>query len=344
MKHLNWLFVLLFLINYVPLSIGNPIITEISTSEPVNNSEEFVSTDKEEQTFIGLTNSFVTVTESEVDNSTLQEEWNSTSHDNVVSTIPIEQKEEDNENKNISVSSNQDYETEEPKFTTETTSIKQLEGDNIEDLLNSLMNKLKVPLDNWMNYHYIMAMKSPDGSIYVPQNHTQSTREHLITLLGFAEEIVSSKNGITNMNTSIEQNLSTPTEWTIGEVINPGNDTSVNADNQSIHDFDNDKDKQWNVTDDNTTSLIQFNDNVKQTSTGMSEDFELTNVGNQTDGEFLNELLENDETVNISDDIDVISSNETLLEPSIGNNDRNGTVELIENDQQGTHNSPTYKA
>ncbi|KAK4473335.1 hypothetical protein MN116_004497 [Schistosoma mekongi] len=319
MKHLNWLFILLFLINYLPLSIGNPIITEIVASEPVNNSE--------------------------IINSTLQEEWNSINHSNIVSTTPIkdEEEEEDIGKNNTSVSSNLDYVTEESETTTVTTFIKQHESDNIEDLLNSLMNKLKVPLDNWMNYHYIMAMKSPDGSIYVPQNHTQSTREHLITLLGFAEEIVSSKNGITNMNTSIEQNLPTSTEWTADEVISPSNDTSINVGNQSMHDTDDDIYQQWNVTDDNITSLIPFNQDVMQTSTEITEDPELTNVGNQTNNQFLDELLESDETLKISDDIDELSPNETLLEPFINSNDRNGTVELMGPGQHGTQNLLTYK-
>ncbi|VDP72335.1 unnamed protein product [Echinostoma caproni] len=54
----------------------------------------------------------------------------------------------------------------------------------ILNLLEQLLVKLDVPPLNWNTYHYITALKGPDGSIYLPKHHQQSTRKHLATLLG----------------------------------------------------------------------------------------------------------------------------------------------------------------
>ncbi|CAH8430325.1 unnamed protein product [Schistosoma bovis] len=235
MDYLQYLFTLLFLTNFSPLSSENPILTEITISElgnketdstvsPVNrlienstefyNVEDFGSTERGEQNpnITGNLSSFGTVFEEAV--SISQEGLNFTTSEKLVSTTPeSEFVSVLHEDWNSTMSSNNPISTNsmhEINVTENDASTFQLEDQNTEepetenndivDLLDSLLNKLKVPSDNCLNYRYIMAMQSPDGSIYIPKNHTQSTRKHLITLLGFAEEIASNKNGITYIN------------------------------------------------------------------------------------------------------------------------------------------------
>ncbi|KAF7256004.1 hypothetical protein EG68_05923 [Paragonimus skrjabini miyazakii] len=67
------------------------------------------------------------------------------------------------------------------------------ETGTIADLLDRMLNALNVSSNSWNKYLYITALESPDGSLYVPYNHRQGTRNHLATLLGFAKFVVTNK-------------------------------------------------------------------------------------------------------------------------------------------------------
>ncbi|CAI2722474.1 unnamed protein product [Schistosoma spindalis] len=273
MNYLDYLFILLFIINFSSLSIENPILTEITTPElshietessvvPVNrlveNSTEFYnvedlgSTGGEEwnSNITGTSSSFGSVSDGTV--PIYQEELNFTTSEKYVSITSEYVTENDTSTFQL-----EDQKTEEP----------ETENNDIVTLLDSLLNKLKVPSENWLNYHYIMAMQSPDGSIYVPKNHTQSTRKHLITLLGFAEEIVSNKDGITyvnnknrnhnnnNHNNTSEEKLPITTQWINENILILNNNTSIIEDNQSNIDYGT------NITD-NSQEFLEIDDEM----------------------------------------------------------------------------------
>ncbi|CAH8497218.1 unnamed protein product [Schistosoma rodhaini] len=300
MNYLHCLYILLFIINFPLLSIENPILNETITTElvdrgkystedensnvtPANhhienstelyNFEGLGSTEREEwnSTVTGNSSAFGSVFKENVSidqegvnfttseklvsiipeyqvTSILDEDWNSTTFQYPFSTNSMQ---EINIIKNdTSPLQIQDQKTEEP----------ETESDDIENLLDHLINKLKVPSNNWLNYHYIMAMESPDGSIYIPKNHKQSTRKHLITLLGFAEEIVSNKNGITYVNNKSEDNQSITTQWINDDILVLGHNLSIIGDNQSNND-DGYINKLWNTNETFNERNITNNNN-----------------------------------------------------------------------------------
>ncbi|CAH8430085.1 unnamed protein product [Schistosoma mattheei] len=182
------------------------------------------------------------------------------------------------------------------------TEVPETENNDIVDLLDSLLNKLKVPSDNWLNYHYIMAMQSPDGSIYIPKNHTQSTRKHLITLLGFAQEIASNKNGITyinnkNNNNNEEKLLITTQSINDDTLILLENNISIIGENQSNIDYEKNKtdnDREFSEIDDETRTFTEVSDlfsssNITEREEGRLMDYELHNFNESND---LHEILE----------------------------------------------------
>ncbi|CAH8429966.1 unnamed protein product [Schistosoma curassoni] len=348
MDYLHYLFTLLFLTNFSPLSSENPILTEITISElgnketdstvtPVNrlienstefyNVEDFGSTERGEQNpnITGNLSSFGTVFEEAISisqeglnfitsgklvsttpesefASVLHEDWNSTMSSN--NPILTNSMHEINVTRNdASTFQLEDQNTQEP----------ETENNDIVDLLDSLLNKLKIPSDNWLNYRYIMAMQSPDGSIYIPKNHTQSTRKHLITLLGFAEEIVSNKNGITyinnknnNNNNNNEEKLPITTQSINDDtLILLENNISIIEDNQSNIDYEKnitDNDQEFSKIDDETRTFTEVSDlfsssNVTEREEGRLMDYELHNFNESKD---LHEILEHI----TSDDVD----------------------------------------
>ncbi|CAH8430178.1 unnamed protein product [Schistosoma guineensis] len=344
MDYLHYLFTLLFITNFPPLSSENPILTEItiskldnkeadSTVTPVNrlienstefyNVEDFGSTERGERNpnITGNLSSFGTVFEEAVPiyqeglnfttseklvsttsesefASVLHEDWNSTMSSN--SPISTNSMHEINVTRNdASTFQLEDQNTEEP----------ETENNDIVDLLDSLLNKLKVPSDNWLNYRHIMAMQSPDGSIYIPKNHTQSTRKHLITLLGFAEEIASNKNGITYINTKNNNNeeklLITTQSINDDTLILLENNISIIGENQSNIDYEKnitDNDQEFSEIDDETRTFTEVSDlfsssNVTEREEGRLLDYELHNFNESND---LHEILEHI----TSDDVD----------------------------------------
>ncbi|VDP45050.1 unnamed protein product [Schistosoma curassoni] len=234
--------------------------------------------------------------------SVLHEDWNSTMSSN--NPILTNSMHEINVTRNdASTFQLEDQNTQEP----------ETENNDIVDLLDSLLNKLKIPSDNWLNYRYIMAMQSPDGSIYIPKNHTQSTRKHLITLLGFAEEIVSNKNGITyinnknnNNNNNNEEKLPITTQSINDDtLILLENNISIIEDNQSNIDYEKnitDNDQEFSKIDDETRTFTEVSDlfsssNVTEREEGRLMDYELHNFNESKD---LHEILEHI----TSDDVD----------------------------------------
>ncbi|TGZ64544.1 hypothetical protein CRM22_006331 [Opisthorchis felineus] len=70
----------------------------------------------------------------------------------------------------------------------------------VTKLMNTMIQLLGVSTKEWNGYQYVMALRGPDGSLYVPQHHQKSTREHLAALLGFADEIIVSKNALGHLD------------------------------------------------------------------------------------------------------------------------------------------------
>uniref|UniRef100_A0A094ZH59 Uncharacterized protein n=1 Tax=Schistosoma haematobium TaxID=6185 RepID=A0A094ZH59_SCHHA len=344
MDYLHYLFTLLFITNFSPLSSENPILTEITISElgnketdstvtPVNrlienstefyNVEDFGSTEREERNpnISGNLSLFGTVSEFA---SILHEDWNS-----IMSSInPIL-------TNSIDAST---FQLEDQK-----TEVPETENNDIVDLLDSLLNKLKVPSDNWLNYHYIMAMQSPDGSIYIPKNHTQSTRKHLITLLGFAEEIASNKNGITyinnkNNNNNNEEKLPITTQSINDDtLILLENNISIIGENHSNIDYEKNKtdnDQEFSEIDDETRTFTEAYDlfsssNTTEREEGRLMDYELHNFNESND---LHEILEHI----TSDDVDHRISEQNNQSPTLVTDERllNITNELQLNSKQ----------
>ncbi|KAF8568749.1 hypothetical protein P879_00667 [Paragonimus westermani] len=58
------------------------------------------------------------------------------------------------------------------------------ETGTVTGLLDRMLDSLNVSSKSWNKYIYITALESPDGSLYIPYNHRQGTRNHLATLLG----------------------------------------------------------------------------------------------------------------------------------------------------------------
>ncbi|CAH8430122.1 unnamed protein product [Schistosoma bovis] len=348
MDYLHYLFTLLFLTNFSPLSSENPILTEITISElgnketdstvtPVNrlienstefyNVEDFGSTERGEQNpnITGNLSSFGTVFEEAV--SISQEGLNFTTSEKLVSTTPesefVSVLHEDwnstmSSNNPISTNSMHEINVTENDASTfqlkdQNTEEPETENNDIVNLLDSLLNKLKVPSDSWLNYRYIMAMQSPDGSIYIPKNHTQSTRKHLITLLGFAEEIASNKNGITYINNNKNNNDNNNEEklpittQSINDdtLILLENNLSIIEENQSNIDYEKnitDNDQEFSEIDDETRTFTEVSDlfsssNITEREEGRLMDYELHNFNESKD---LHEILEHI----TSDDVD----------------------------------------
>ncbi|VDP20956.1 unnamed protein product [Schistosoma margrebowiei] len=336
MNYLHYLFTLMFITNFPPLSSENPILTEITRSElgnketdstvtPVNrlienstefyNVKDFGSTEREERNpnITENLSSFGTVFEEAV--SIYQEGLNFTTSEKLVSTTPESEftsiLHEDwnstmSSDNPISINSMHEINVTESdastfQFEDQETGVPETESSDIVDLLDSLSNKLKVPSDNWLNYHYIMAMQSPDGSIYIPKNHTQSTRKHLITLLGFAEEIVSNKNGITyinNKNNNNEEKLLITTQSINDDtLILLENNISFIGENQSNIDYEKnitDNDQEFSEIDDEIRTFTEVSDlfsssNITEEEEGRLMDYELHYLNESND---LHEILE----------------------------------------------------
>ncbi|CAH8429903.1 unnamed protein product [Schistosoma haematobium] len=352
MDYLHYLFTLLFITNFSPLSSENPILTEITISElgnketdstvtPVNrlienstefyNVEDFGSTEREERNpnISGNLSLFGTVFEEAV--SIYQEGLNFTTSEKLFSTTPEHEI-------NVTESDASTFQLEDQK-----TEVPETENNDIVDLLDSLLNKLKVPSDNWLNYHYIMAMQSPDGSIYIPKNHTQSTRKHLITLLGFAEEIASNKNGITyinnkNNNNNNEEKLPITTQSINDDtLILLENNISIIGENHSNIDYEKNKtdnDQEFSEIDDETRTFTEAYDlfsssNTTEREEGRLMDYELHNFNESND---LHEILEHI----TSDDVDHRISEQNNQSPTLVTDERllNITNELQLNSKQ----------
>ncbi|RTG81216.1 uncharacterized protein DC041_0007978, partial [Schistosoma bovis] len=185
----------------------------------------------------------------------------------------------------------------------------ETENNDIVDLLDSLLNKLKVPSDNCLNYRYIMAMQSPDGSIYIPKNHTQSTRKHLITLLGFAEEIASNKNGITYINNKNNDNDNEEKLPITTQSINDDtlilleNNISIIEYNHSNIDYEKnitDNDQEFSEIDDETRTFTEVSDlfsssNITEREEGRLMDYELHNFNESKDLHEISEHITSDD-------------------------------------------------
>ncbi|KAG5441933.1 hypothetical protein CSKR_107966 [Clonorchis sinensis] len=83
-------------------------------------------------------------------------------------------------------------------------------AETVSKLMNTMVRLLGVSTKEWNGYQYVMALRGPDGSLYVPQHHQKSTREHLAALLGFADQIIVSKNALGQLDE--EESTATETQ------------------------------------------------------------------------------------------------------------------------------------
>ncbi|CAH8429006.1 unnamed protein product [Heterobilharzia americana] len=230
MKCLQWLLILLFTINLSSWSLTSPVLTEISTLRTSEN-ETFSSENKEMNSTTEKnpeeSNSTYEYEEEEEVATDVQEELNSSLSESSASSL-LQSKETESLDQELAsspllgstipetneyqdISSNESFDNtgttidsvssfrppeHEIKVSEPTVKANDNNQAEITYLLNRLEETLGVPSTDRRNYQYITVIKSSDGSIYVPYDHQQSTRQHLITLLGFAEQIVSSKAGI----------------------------------------------------------------------------------------------------------------------------------------------------
>ncbi|TGZ64546.1 hypothetical protein CRM22_006331 [Opisthorchis felineus] len=91
-------------------------------------------------------------------------------------------------------------ELESPDIKTQRQENSKWKAEAVTKLMNTMIQLLGVSTKEWNGYQYVMALRGPDGSLYVPQHHQKSTREHLAALLGFADEIIVSKNALGHLD------------------------------------------------------------------------------------------------------------------------------------------------
>ncbi|CAH8428866.1 unnamed protein product [Schistosoma turkestanicum] len=219
----------------------------IENSTELYNSEDLVRTVREEWDSIVSGNlSTVSAISGENDSTLHHEQWNSNIAEHPASTNFMEEINIDGDN--LTTVQLQEQETQKP----------ETENNDIQILLDGLKDKLELPSNNWLHFKYIIAIESPDGSIYIPKNHTQSTRKHLMTLLGFAEEIITSRNHLTHKINISEENSPIHTQW----INESTNHSSVITDNDQSHTDPNYFHKLWNTNEIGESNLtnIEFSE------------------------------------------------------------------------------------
>ncbi|VDP44874.1 unnamed protein product [Schistosoma mattheei] len=300
MDYLHYLFTLLFITNFSPLSSENPILTEITISElgnketdstvtPVNrlieNSTEFykfeeaVSIYQEGLNFTTSEKLVSTTPESEFA-SILHEDWNST----MSSINPI--------------LTNSMHEI---NVTESDASTFQLEDQKTEVPV-SLYRKnaaLALPFLAFMpaSYHPCLSTMLPK---YVKDS--TSSRVSPSSVIGFAQEIASNKNGITyinnkNNNNNEEKLLITTQSINDDTLILLENNISIIGENQSNIDYEKNKtdnDREFSEIDDETRTFTEVSDlfsssNITEREEGRLMDYELHNFNESND---LHEILE----------------------------------------------------
>ncbi|TPP66166.1 hypothetical protein FGIG_10601 [Fasciola gigantica] len=153
-------------------------------------------------------------------------------------------------------------------------------------LLDQLLSKLDAPPLEWNDYQYITALKNSDGSIYLPKHHRQSTRKHLTTLLGFAEEIVVSKNALAHLDwTDLKTTVAPPKsditdEKATADQHNSTTHKATEESNEELATQNTDRLESGNFTDEHETPSPNFG--IEQLVSEQSTDARYTTVGEQS--------------------------------------------------------------
>ncbi|THD21503.1 hypothetical protein D915_007812 [Fasciola hepatica] len=176
-------------------------------------------------------------------------------------------------------------------------------------LLDQLLSKLDAPPLEWNDYQYITALKNSDGSIYLPKHHRQSTRKHLTTLLGFAEEIVVSKNALAHLDwTDLKTTVAPPKSDITDEKATSDQHNSATQKareqalphmteviNEELAAQNTDKLESGNSTDEHETPNPNFG--IEQSVSEQSINAQYTTVGEQSVLSSNTELLASAEAV-----------------------------------------------
>ncbi|GAA30298.2 hypothetical protein CLF_112973 [Clonorchis sinensis] len=173
----------------IAAEVNVTLVSELTTNEPVENATVTESKEQHEEEKES-TELFYTDLKDEEGHVTMKETENtaqSTEDIHPVSDISTTSE---------SMSEIKTEEPESPDIETQRQEDGKWKAETVSKLMNTMVRLLGVSTKEWNGYQYVMALRGPDGSLYVPQHHQKSTREHLAALLGFADQIIVSKNAL----------------------------------------------------------------------------------------------------------------------------------------------------